>query len=95
MCFLPVSYTHLDVYKRQPSLRIWRLCFRPQCVAGGRKHESAAYRRYVFGDYALGDSVSVSYTHLDVYKRQRLHIHKILNQQHLDVDGGRGRVDYR
>ena len=51
----PVSYTHLDVYKRQGSIsanrklsRVWR--------------ENVAL---------LGDaSGTVSYTHLDVYKRQ-------------------------
>ena len=54
----PVSYTHLDVYKRQVQEQIQEmmgLIQRPQCGAAG-----------VDGDRGI----AVSYTHLDVYKRQ-------------------------
>ena len=53
---VPVSYTHLDVYKRQ-------LQWRSQSEAnlrGGANHKKAVPVR----------TVAVSYTHLDVYKRQ-------------------------
>ena len=54
----PVSYTHLDVYKRQ-KLR------RAQKLVGRRKKGSN--RR---GRALLNVQRAVSYTHLDVYKRQ-------------------------
>ena len=60
----PVSYTHLDVYKRQdlprPRLdrRAGKMCRRKPSTAGGR-----SLRR---------SDGTVSYTHLDVYKRQHL-----------------------
>ena len=61
---LAVSYTHLDVYKRQP-LECERLQGFPNHwtdIPGAS--DSARYK-------ALGNSVAtVSYTHLDVYKRQ-------------------------
>ena len=50
----PVSYTHLDVYKRQPLLR----------STARRACESRRSRRTTVS------SATVSYTHLDVYKRQ-------------------------
>ena len=54
---MPVSYTHLDVYKRQQ-----QCC--PSCHAR-RPHCSTWQRQTRF-------PVPVSYTHLDVYKRQAL-----------------------
>ena len=51
---LPVSYTHLDVYKRQ----------RGHCSASTSPHDRSGT------DWVLAGSISVSYTHLDVYKRQ-------------------------
>ena len=71
----PVSYTHLDVYKRQAvraRARIeYRLSVDPcqrgsvSCVRPTRRtHGSAGRNR----DLGAGP---VSYTHLDVYKRQR------------------------
>ena len=64
-----VSYTHLDVYKRQGSAR--------------RAHDNRFAQRKandggvginarLFGDDGGGvaDRIPVSYTHLDVYKRQ-------------------------
>ena len=62
----PVSYTHLDVYKRQR-----------QDEQEGRPHRHArCYERHhrgvPRGHAVLGQHVPVpvSYTHLDVYKRQ-------------------------
>ena len=65
-----VSYTHLDVYKRQrvPSI----------LISGGgnfpvaKKHKQNADRDRNYGEYAE-ISKPVSYTHLDVYKRQSHH----------------------
>ena len=56
MSFWPVSYTHLDVYKRQ-GLR----------VDVGRRDAGRTAGETVV---SLDGVVSVSYTHLDVYKRQ-------------------------
>ena len=55
----PVSYTHLDVYKRQGQYRINLL--EPRCWDDGSGPE----------DPDAPDAFPVSYTHLDVYKRQR------------------------
>ena len=56
---LAVSYTHLDVYKRQVLVG--------DLIAVARvvqlQHQAAVARNIAFGD-------TVSYTHLDVYKRQ-------------------------
>ena len=76
----PVSYTHLDVYKRQTSS-----CFLTHLIdsavsitlqpdTGVSKRLSAAAQEILFNS---GNeiswrtvSIAVSYTHLDVYKRQ-------------------------
>ena len=63
---IPVSYTHLDVYKRQ--------------ARENRLHRLHAEPGRARGDLLGGGSVCesdtggqpVSYTHLDVYKRQGL-----------------------
>ena len=55
---IPVSYTHLDVYKRQDGINTKKLVVNP---------DEAANIRLMFEMYA-----PVSYTHLDVYKRQGL-----------------------
>ena len=52
--FLPVSYTHLDVYKRQMRMTPCTTVARPILVT-------------LLGWCSVN---SVSYTHLDVYKRQ-------------------------
>ena len=54
---IPVSYTHLDVYKRQVEIVVLYVGF--HAVFG---HEAVI----LFG------AIAVSYTHLDVYKRQVL-----------------------
>ena len=63
-CCCPVSYTHLDVYKRKllslpKCIDSFSICFKASC---------SCHR-----------SVSVSYTHLDVYKRQGEHQAKTLS----------------
>ena len=59
----PVSYTHLDVYKRQ-LFHLGSLLFYSLLLVGEEKeaHQSST------------QSHPVSYTHLDVYKRQPKHI---------------------
>ena len=53
---IPVSYTHLDVYKRQMlhclTIRFWKIS----------ESETKTPQ--------MNKSLPVSYTHLDVYKRQ-------------------------
>ena len=84
---LPVSYTHLDVYKRQVSCSLMTT----SCVTGGTSGIGLAFARALAarGDdlvlvardearlQAVADELTaahgvqaVSYTHLDVYKRQ-------------------------
>ena len=58
---MPVSYTHLDVYKRQTQ---------PQLISS-KNQTLALYRTRSSTD--VFPLTSVSYTHLDVYKRQRLY----------------------
>ena len=53
----PVSYTHLDVYKRQVMQNIMRVF-------------SVVLLIMVGTVFAVGPAGPVSYTHLDVYKRQ-------------------------
>ena len=62
-----VSYTHLDVYKRQGFLRIVNEQHAAVGIHRIAEHQSARALRIVFRDLHL---VAVSYTHLDVYKRQ-------------------------
>ena len=80
LLFFPVSYTHLDVYKRQTWLFSRRENLRRGVWCDGEKiyvngEEALAVRDiklpgwHIVEDYmdAIG---AVSYTHLDVYKRQ-------------------------
>ena len=55
----PVSYTHLDVYKRQP--------LDEQAAEDCRKVLSAFFEEMTEWEQYMEP---VSYTHLDVYKRQ-------------------------
>ena len=58
---MPVSYTHLDVYKRQA----------PYDEEHGYVPAGSYENGQVVDSYGGGIcQVSVSYTHLDVYKRQ-------------------------
>ena len=71
----PVSYTHLDVYKRQ---HLCRILLRLLLGITG-----AGTCRYPFdADFGVEHRiVSVSYTHLDVYKRQALRCSAVLNRR--------------
>ena len=69
----PVSYTHLDVYKRQPSVGAVYEVHRHPAPGGASGFPRAVrgQRRRVAGKSDGGTgAVPVSYTHLDVYKRQ-------------------------
>ena len=86
---MPVSYTHLDVYKRQghgidPTLEGGKIYKRNKyyyifAPAGGvptgwqlvlrSKNILGPYERHVAIDQG-STKITVSYTHLDVYKRQ-------------------------
>ena len=74
--FYTVSYTHLDVYKRQPLL--YQLSYRGKMATRtrlelvtsavtGRHSNQLNHRAVLSSMISIG---SVSYTHLDVYKRQ-------------------------
>ena len=67
----PVSYTHLDVYKRQIEGNLMGSYLK-------RLHTASFLRLvhytqdFVFGDHQVFITCqAVSYTHLDVYKRQQ------------------------
>ena len=69
---IPVSYTHLDVYKRQVFLLLI-LAADIRIVYGAR----VSWKDYNIGQkgterFAALEEIPVSYTHLDVYKRQPL-----------------------
>ena len=59
---IPVSYTHLDVYKRQEQL-LERLVAKQHPLVHSL-HEGASVGAFFIALHP------VSYTHLDVYKRQ-------------------------
>ena len=79
---MPVSYTHLDVYKRQASARQKT----PHAIGSVHNRLPVSYTHLqvnrllkekqrvtiaLEGNAAAGKStLAVSYTHLDVYKRQ-------------------------
>ena len=70
-CVFPVSYTHLDVYKRQGQY----LTIDDSKYAGtpGGKTQNIYALNYNDKDNDIKISLgSVSYTHLDVYKRQKV-----------------------
>ena len=82
----PVSYTHLDVYKRQGQMRMDKKPGSRIALGDGSKtvgydvtYRYNGQQRTVRMDHAPGTQlpvidgqVAVSYTHLDVYKRQAL-----------------------
>ena len=74
----PVSYTHLDVYKRQPPFRHTHFDGK-QVVVHNRLddcHEVFSYN-------------PVSYTHLDVYKRQPEYPARRFSHPHTNTYAGR------
>ena len=75
----PVSYTHLDVYKRQDSGRIqvavtvYRVNGSLHGIQRGYIQLQYRLRRNAHKGNLSGPLNPVSYTHLDVYKRQGQH----------------------
>ena len=61
-----VSYTHLDVYKRQVPRYYENLSVLHENTMPARAYYIPASKR-------MDNLVAVSYTHLDVYKRQHVH----------------------
>ena len=53
----PVSYTHLDVYKRQQPILV-------------QQEKKELLPDWHYDNYIMGLTKPVSYTHIDVYKRQ-------------------------
>ena len=70
LTFNPVSYTHLDVYKRQltftTTMRMVVGVHNGTAYGGTEAHVTLSAR------FTNVDQGAVSYTHLDVYKRQIL-----------------------
>ena len=72
----PVSYTHLDVYKRQPhGSQRWMVSTGPAHVLSVLKVSASKRKNWWISsiNWRLPISIPVSYTHLDVYKRQILY----------------------
>ena len=72
MCMSPVSYTHLDVYKRQGFVSRYPVSLIPETSprSKGVKAMNLVLDEIVSACISHGDaSQPVSYTHLDVYKR--------------------------
>ena len=78
---IPVSYTHLDVYKRQVRATLFACATdESKPILTGAlfevKEESISvvaldgYRLAIYRDVPQNHRLPVSYTHLDVYKRQ-------------------------
>ena len=77
----PVSYTHLDVYKRQHQERLRRVLDGVEALRWFHGHHHVRYSSTIpaaHGEVQVeglaldGEPLkAVSYTHLDVYKRQR------------------------
>ena len=75
-----VSYTHLDVYKRQLQ-ELSSILVKLGCSDGINLDGGGSATLYVGGQWLCGpqsrklnNMIAVSYTHLDVYKRQVLTI---------------------
>ena len=61
---VPVSYTHLDVYKRQ---ELELTCEQLEVQPPAAEELLGLFKKYEFKRWTAD---AVSYTHLDVYKRQ-------------------------
>ena len=68
---MSVSYTHLDVYKRQTQLSVGGYLF--YLVFTLVTFDQEEYTFLPFTILYVRTLTSVSYTHLDVYKRQICH----------------------
>ena len=69
---MPVSYTHLDVYKRQDKAHLVEMAHTNAVESLARESGRYAREEKLLDELAqvLGLAKPVSYTHLDVYKRQ-------------------------
>ena len=70
---MTVSYTHLDVYKRQGYENIAEIITIPQMSLTGIPEETVVFERKKAAlkqEFLARGLEAVSYTHLDVYKRQ-------------------------
>ena len=73
---IPVSYTHLDVYKRQPLIMLLMALSAASDYA--LQNLGVVINSDMIRNIAettpreAADLITVSYTHLDVYKRQEL-----------------------
>ena len=89
-----VSYTHLDVYKRQLHLTVWEISPDTlkvlRAMVRSKGEDNAA--RHELAKWMVGAG-AVSYTHLDVYKRQTFEWleHQLL--PHCQVPNGRSQPD--
>ena len=72
--YLPVSYTHLDVYKRQPNTLVDAETYAVLEKEFGANRAAGNARESIRERISLKQTTitleAVSYTHLDVYKRQ-------------------------
>ena len=75
----PVSYTHLDVYKRQVQSNngFVEISVTDEGMGFSKEALCHAQERFYMGDQSRNSKLHfgmgpVSYTHLDVYKRQQL-----------------------
>ena len=78
----PVSYTHLDVYKRQ--IQDFGTLYHPTNALVFYQNNQGSKDTYVehFDMDKNGNPINaVSYTHLDVYKRQARNLSKIFNSE--------------
>ena len=70
---MTVSYTHLDVYKRQLLVRFWTDSDHvPDTDRRSGSYNNSNSRIYIIRKKNIDHAATVSYTHLDVYKRQSL-----------------------
>ena len=66
----PVSYTHLDVYKRQALRKVEEWYVGDGFYSDGPGFAFDYYNSFVLHPMYVECLEAVSYTHLDVYKRQ-------------------------
>ena len=77
---VPVSYTHLDVYKRQEEKAkiLYDFLDQSKLFKGTVRKEDRSLMNVPF---VTGDAEPVSYTHLDVYKRQMQRLTRALEMK--------------
>ena len=88
-CDMPVSYTHLDVYKRQP-MHISEMEQKFPEAFVQFKQVCETLEKHYRDMQDMEFTVAVSYTHLDVYKRQRYNRDIIRKVQDYEEKNGEG-----